>query len=714
MLRRLPNVARGFAGFKQDPKPAVLGEDVFDAKGKGALYRSIGHQSPDHSEALARSMRITHQVKIQPCLTNSRCSPNAATAMASEDIDVPPRQEPSSKGISRAIVKHVETLENELAEARIKLRKYEKDWRRAATGEIEAARKGVINHLAYRFGDELLKALRNPWRLPVLPVRLVWQWRDFRKTKTSAATLQEQQNQHPEPVPANFSEMIHYDEARGMSVDELAGAMANKLHNLLRDFTRFGEVEMQVRLAEALWLRERSVTAGIALRLKRGQLNELDTQWLPLLPDRPLSGGDSKTVLHLFKTVYPLESTCGAVRNWSIAVEQREMGLRPVIAVSPANLPADIVAANGGRDGRFSINRDGIPIYFCQLSTLERKRIPHDVMVTFETHVLAGICEQESVSLIHAASGFRGYENALKGLALARSHDLPFVYEIRSFHEYTWTVFFEGIEDTEMTQRRMAQENRCMAEADAVVTISEAMADQLEQRGIDRWRIFIVPNSVEAHFLEDPDRDAVAVFKSEYGLGNKTVIGYISNILRRKGHAVLCEAMAKLAGNRTDLHLLLVGDGGYREEVESLVDRLGIADAVTFTGKIDHSRIAAAYAAIDLFVVPRLPDYASDYVPPTKPVEAMAMRRPLIMSDRPFARELLGEEERGLYFKTGDANDLARVMEQALADTDGSVRRVAAARLWVEETRLWKENIALYETIYAFARARHRQAGEGG
>lgn len=84
------------------------------------------------------------------------------------------------------------------------------------------------------------------------------------------------------------------------------------------------------------------------------------------------------------------------------------------------------------------------------------------------------------------------------------------------------------------------------------------------------------------------------------------------------------------------------------------------------------------------------------------------------MSDRPFARELLGEEERGLYFKTGDANDLARVMEQALADTDGSVRRVAAARLWVEETRLWKENIALYETIYAFARARHRQAGEGG
>ncbi|WP_299327817.1 glycosyltransferase family 4 protein [Parasphingopyxis sp.] len=631
--------------------------------------------------------------------------------MASEDIDGPQGRDSGPQGISRAVLERAETLENELAEARVALRRYEKGRAKATAGEIEAARQGVMNQLSYRFGNELQKALRNPLRLVILPISLVRQWRDFRKSKTSGQPDETVESNRHDSAEASVSDMISHDVAREMSVEALAGIGVKKLRSLLRDFTGLGEVDIQVRLAEALWLREKSVHTGIALRLKRGQLDELDPEWLPLLPERPLQDSDPNTVLHLFKTIYPLESTGGAVRNWSIVTEQRKAELRPVVAVSPARLPQNITEANGGRDGRFSVEREGVPIHFCHLATLDRKRIPHDVMVTFETNILGDLCERERVSLIHAASGFRGYENALKGLALARSHNLPFVYEVRSFHEHTWTAHFDGIEDTEMTQRRMAQENRCMKAADAVVTISEAMAKQLEQRGIERDRIFIVPNSVERHFLEDVDPDSVEVFKREYGLSGKTVIGYISNISRREGHEVLCEAMAQLVGDRPDVHLLLVGDGGHRESIEARVDELGITDSVTFTGQIDHSRITAAYAAIDLFVVPRLPDYASDYVTPMKPIEAMAMRRPIIMSDRPVSRELLGEEERGLYFKTGDAGDLARVIGGALADVDGSARRVAAARQWVEETRTWADNVALYEPVYAFARDRHDANG---
>ncbi|MEO1170156.1 MAG: glycosyltransferase family 4 protein [Pseudomonadota bacterium] len=634
--------------------------------------------------------------------------------MPKEDIDVPSEQEGGLHGISRAVLERTETLERELAEARVAIRRYEKRRLKATSGEIEDARQAVMNQLSYRFGNELQKALRNPLRFVILPIALVRQWRDFRQSRKLAVRAEEEARAQPETAPSAISEMITYDIARDMSVDALSGLSVKKLRNLLRDFTRFGEVDMQVRLAEALRLREHSAQTGIALRLKRGQLAELDPEWLPLLPDRPLRDTHPKSVLHLFKTIYPLESTGGAVRNWSIVQHQSKIGLHPVVAISPARLPDEIAAANGRRDGRFSVVQEGVPIHFCHLATLERKRIPHDVMVTFETHLLAGICEQEKISLIHAASGFRGYENALKGLALAHSHHLPFVYEVRSFHEHTWTALFDGIEDTEMTRRRMAQENRCMAAADAVVTISDAMAEQLEQRGIKRERIFVVPNSVEQHFLEGPDVETVDAFRREYALGGKTVIGYVSTIVRREGHAVLCEAMAQIAADRPDLHLLFVGDGAHRDEIEALVDTLGIADAVTFTGQIDHEHIVAAYAAIDQFVVPRLPDYASDHVTPMKPVEAMAMRRPLIMSDRPVSRELLGGEERGLYFKTGDAGDLARVINIAIADPDGCARRVAAARRWVEETRLWEQNIDLYETVYAFARARHSRKGACG
>jgi glycosyltransferase involved in cell wall biosynthesis len=83
------------------------------------------------------------------------------------------------------------------------------------------------------------------------------------------------------------------------------------------------------------------------------------------------------------------------------------------------------------------------------------------------------------------------------------------------------------------------------------------------------------------------------------------------------------------------------------------------------------------------------------------------------MSDRPVSRELIGEEERGLYFETGNPADLARAIQQALADPARRAGRVEAAREWVEETRLWPNNVARYERVYAAARAHHeKRVGE--
>ena len=46
--------------------------------------------------------------------------------------------------------------------------------------------------------------------------------------------------------------------------------------------------------------------------------------------------------------------------------------------------------------------------------------------------------------------------------------------------------------------------------------------------------------------------------------------------------------------------------------MEKLVRELEIEDNVIFTGKVDHSEIQDYYRLIDLFIVPRRRDYASD------------------------------------------------------------------------------------------------------
>jgi glycosyltransferase involved in cell wall biosynthesis len=615
--------------------------------------------------------------------------------------------------IGRALVERAESLESELTEARRTIRRYEQNRSTALAPELEAARDSVRSQLSYRFGEEVLRAIRNPLRLPLLPFAIFRQWRAFRAAKaggpvTIAPDMTETvETERPpdNPVTAEI--------AKQMSVDALSGLETKKLRTLLREATRRGDLGLQVRAAEAVWLRECNIAAALVLRRKRGLSAELDTRWLPLLPERPIGDGGDKTVLHLFKTIYPVESTGGAVRNWSIVKQQKAHGWNPVAAVTPGSLPDAIAEANGGREGSFVVESEGVPVHYCHFTGQDRTEMPKDVLLGFETHLLDEICGKVRPSIIHAASGFRGYDNALKGLALARARKLPFVYEVRSFHEHTWGPRFDGIEDTEHTRLRMAQEDRCMAAADAVVTISEAMAEQLHRRGAVKKRLFIVPNSVESHFLEEPDHGACEAFRAKWGLMGKAVIGYVSNISRREGHEILCEGFAKISADNPGLELLIVGDGNYREEIEQRAAALGIADSTIFTGQIDHAEIAAAYAAIDIFVVPRLPDYASDYVTPMKPVEAMALRRPLIMSDRPVSRELIGEEERGLYFETGNPADLARAIQQALADPARRAGRVEAAREWVEETRLWPNNVARYERVYAAARAHHeKRVGE--
>ncbi|MBC2777751.1 glycosyltransferase family 4 protein [Parasphingopyxis marina] len=624
---------------------------------------------------------------------------------AFHDIDDHRRAGPAD--IGRALVERAESLESELTEARRTIRRYEQNRSKALAPELDAARESVRSQLSYRFGEAVLRAIRNPLRLPLLPFSIFRQWRAFRASKADeATTVAGDALDGVEAEPLEDSPITR-EIARQMSVDALSGLETKKLRGLLREATNRGELALQVRTAEAIWLRERNIAAALVLRRKRGLCAELDTGWLPLLPKRPIADGGDKTVLHLFKTIYPVESTGGAVRNWSIVKQQKARGWNPVAAVAPGNLPETLVEANGGRDGPFVVESEGVPIHYCHFTAQDQTEMPKDVVLGFEAHLLDEICGTVWPSIIHAASGFRGYDNALKGLALAQARNLPFVYEVRSFHEHTWGPRFNGIEDTEHTRLRMAQEDRCMAAADAVVTISEAMAEQLHRRGAVKTRLFIVPNSVEEHFLEEPDRDTCEAFRAKWGLMGKAVIGYVSNISRREGHEILCEGFARLAASNPGLQLLIVGDGNYREEIEQRAAVLGIADSTIFTGQIDHAEIAAAYAAIDIFVVPRLPDYASDYVTPMKPVEAMALRRPLIMSDRPVSRELIGEEERGLYFETGNPADLARAIQQALADPARRASRAEAARKWVEDTRLWPQSVARYEQVYAAARTHH-------
>lgn len=467
-------------------------------------------------------------------------------------------------------------------------------------------------------------------------------------------------------------------------------------------------------LSEA-WAAHQKKDAKAVLRANylASELKELDLNWLPSLSLQSNYESDPLSVMHLFKVIYPDESSGGAVRSTAIVEAQARQGLRPIVCM-PLNSPRpeDELPVQDGLD---IVVRNGVQICYPHFSGLSRKQIKVTDLLSLETQMWNQVAAPHQVSLIHAASGFRGYENAVKGLALARANDLPFVYEVRSFHEHTWKPLLSDHMGGRLTELRTLQEDRCMAEADVVVTISKAMMVNLMGRGVPEERLFFVPNAIDKAFETLPAPEEAAQLRHKIGVLNKTTIGYISNFSQREGHRVLLDAFTKLRNQGLDVYLVIAGDGPEWARIVQMVSERRLEQYVVMPGNVDHAEIRNWYHTIDLFVVPRIEDFASDYVTPLKPFEAMSQGIPVIMSDRPVTAEIAGDkEERARIFPAGDVDALAVLIASELLDPEQMKLRADVARTWVMSERVWSSVVARYRDIYEAARRFHRDSKLGG
>jgi glycosyltransferase involved in cell wall biosynthesis len=213
-------------------------------------------------------------------------------------------------------------------------------------------------------------------------------------------------------------------------------------------------------------------------------------------------------------------------------------------------------------------------------------------------------------------------------------------------------------------------------------------------------RIVVVPNGIDPG--EFTPMAADPGLRRRYGLEGRWVFGYVSNMDHpREGQELLIEAASRLARAGRPVACLLVGDGSRRTALEALAAAAGPPGTVVFSGRVPHAEVAAHYALLDAFVVPRLPDRAARFTTPLKPYEAMAMARPIVVSDLPALTEIAAPGERGLAFANGDVDALVATLERLIDGPELAARLGAAGRDWVLAERTWAADGARYRDFYA-------------
>ncbi|AXG12803.1 glycosyltransferase [Intrasporangium calvum] len=295
------------------------------------------------------------------------------------------------------------------------------------------------------------------------------------------------------------------------------------------------------------------------------------------------------------------------------------------------------------------------------------------------------------------------YPNALTAQAAADALGVPWVYEVRGQLEKSWLARRppEDQERAATSERYLlarARETEMALAADHVVTLSTALRDDLVAQGVPAERISLVPNAVDAGLLERAETPAEA--RASLGLPQDGFwVGSVSSIVDYEGFDVLIRAVALLREEGLPVRCAIAGDGVARPGLRRLAERLGISDAIVLPGRVAREESVRWHQALDAFVVPRLDTEVCRTVTPLKPIEAMALGRPVVASDLPALAEVVMEPGSGLVAPAGDPHALAAALRRLAADADLMARLGAGGQRFAR-TRTWGAQAGTYRAIY--------------
>ena len=194
--------------------------------------------------------------------------------------------------------------------------------------------------------------------------------------------------------------------------------------------------------------------------------------------------------------------------------------------------------------------------------------------------------------------------------------------------------------------------------ADGYVTITEALADELQRRLGPRQKLAVVPDGMRASTASAPPHAASLA----------PVAGYAGHLYAWKGVDILLQAIAQVP----EVRGLIVGGHAAEPDlarVKELAATLGITERVTFTGLIAPAMVPEQLAKATMLVLPNPASAISThFTSPLKLFEYMAAGRPIIASDLPAIREVLRDGENALLVEPGSADAIARAMRTLMTD----------------------------------------------
>ena len=221
----------------------------------------------------------------------------------------------------------------------------------------------------------------------------------------------------------------------------------------------------------------------------------------------------------------------------------------------------------------------------------------------------------------------------------------------------------------------------------------------IERGGMAPNDVFIVRSG--------PKLERMRIEPPQHGLkqGRRYLVGYVGVMGKQEGIDLLLRALQYIVSDlgRQDIHFGLVGDGTEFADLKAMACDLGVADYVTFAGRLPDDEMLAMLNTADVCVNPDVPNAMNDKSTMNKIMEYMALGKPIVQFDLTEGRVTAGEAS--LYAQRDSVEDFAdRIVD--LVDAPVRRRRMGEyGRRRVETQLEWKYEVpallAAYERLFS-------------
>lgn len=229
------------------------------------------------------------------------------------------------------------------------------------------------------------------------------------------------------------------------------------------------------------------------------------------------------------------------------------------------------------------------------------------------------------------------------------------------------------------------------ARSDGLVTVCQALKDELVHLGVEHGRIRVLRNGVDLDVFKPVDPSAA---KAQLGVGTPTIAS-VGHLVTRKRHDLVIRALQAIPA----ASLLIAGTGPEEGRLRTLASDLGVTPRVRFLGLVPQRELPTVYGAADALVLASSREGWANVL-----LEAMACGTPVVATNIWGTPEVVASPEAGRLVDDATPQALSTAIRELLADPPSRT----ATRAYAEHFR-WDETTQGQLELFREVIEKHRR-----